>query len=483
MIEASSRNLTKSLFVEGMNCPGLLWYRVHAPDKLAKPGLFQQVTMSQGVEVGTLARVLYPDGILLYDRDGTKTSASLLTRKPLFEATFIHERLLCEADILLPNEDGTHTIIEVKSSTSIDTDELRDVAFQWYVLSKCGLRIRDAFICHVNSEYIKDGALEVEEFFLRTEVTDEIAPIIEKIEAETLRLISIMDGPAPSLIPGRHCKNENCPLDEVTYADLPEYNVTELYRQNGEKFVANGILKIADIKEGIGLNQKQLVQWRAVTTGQVQVDKKALADWLSEIEYPLAHLDFESLNPAIPRWDGTKPYQHVPFQYSMHIEYGDGRIEHREFLHSNTADPRPALVQQLKHDIQGVKKVLAHWASFERSRLQELAQSYPEEADWLLAIVTRLKDTIQPFQSFWYYHPKQHGSCSIKDVLPALVGKSYKDLAISNGTLAQVEYARYIDQPMKEEERSTLKKHLLEYCSLDTQGMVEILAVLKQAAE
>jgi hypothetical protein len=251
---------------------------------------------------------------------------------------------------------------------------------------------------------------------------------------------------------------------------LPEHNVTELYYNNGKKFLEQGMQTILDT-QAIGLNKKQTIQYECIKNNTEYVNKKKLSEWLDSLEYPLIHLDFETINPAIPLFDGTSPYEQVPFQYSIHIEHKD-KVEHFEFLGDGINDPRKALVDKLSEDIPEKGTVLAHNMSFERRVLQSLKNSFTEHEEPINKIIARLEDTITPFRKFWYYDPKQHGSCSIKYVLPALTEMSYEGMEVANGTEAQRAYEQLAEKP-------ELREPMLEYCKQDTQAMIDILRSLK----
>ena len=87
-------------------------------------------------------------------------------------------------------------------------------------------------------------------------------------------------------------------------------------------------------------------------------------------------------------------------------------------------------------------------------------------------------DLLEPFRSFNYYHPQQHGSASMKEILPALTGKGYEHLDIQEGGTASLEFLRVTFAEVDEKERQRVRRQLEEYCSLDTAGMVQIVRAL-----
>lgn len=476
----TQQDLTKSLFTAGCTCPALLWFSANARDELPPRTEADLATLEQGRRVGQLATTAFPGGTLV-DAHGdaavARTAALLDPPRPVFEATFRHARLLCKVDVLRPAPGGWD-IIEVKSATKVKDEHLVDVAFQQHVLQQAGVSVNRVFLMHIDSTYVRDGALDVHRLFRVQDVSEVVARYLGDIERTIDRLLAVIAGERPHLGTFHRCDNRHCQLAALT--PLPAHNVTELYYSNGQRFVDQGIVQIAQIQPIDSLTDKQRIQWQAVITGEVQIDRPPLQRWLGTLRDPVCHLDFETINPAIPQFDGTRPYQHIPFQYSLHVET-DGGVEHHAFLGDGRTDPRRALLGQLMEDLPPTGTVLAHNMSFEKRVLTELGQAFPEHAAWVKDVTGRLGDTIVPFRNFWYYSPEQHGSCSIKYILPALTGRSYADLEIGDGAMAQVKYARLAEE-ISEEERARIRADLLTYCGLDTEGMVAILAVLREAA-
>jgi len=220
-----------------------------------------------------------------------------------------------------------------------------------------------------------------------------------------------------------------------------------------------------------------------IKEGSEQVNEEILNGFLSGLEFPINFLDFETYQVFIPSFEGQRPFLNIPFQYSLHILHKNGRLEHSEFLNTQKIDPRPFLIEKLLSDITGDGSVIAYHSSFEKQRIEELAQYCQENRQELCAIVDRLKDLKSPFAQGGYYHPAFNGSFSLKSVLPALFPDDteldYSSLDISNGGLAMAGYQKMIEcNDPNEKER--IKNALLEYCRLDTLAMVKIYEFLKK---
>jgi hypothetical protein len=155
-------------------------------------------------------------------------------------------------------------------------------------------------------------------------------------------------------------------------------------------------------------------------------------------------------------------------------------VEHFEFLHKASDDPRPAFIKALK-DCLGPDGTILSWnKSFEEGRIKELCELFPEYADWGATVLSRVNDPMIIFKKFYYYHPEQHGSASLKKVLPALIGKSYKGLAIAEGGRATSEYIRVTyGNGVDSADRAKVYADLEKYCGQDTMAMVDILNALK----
>jgi hypothetical protein len=194
---------------------------------------------------------------------------------------------------------------------------------------------------------------------------------------------------------------------------------------------------------------------------------------MEDVVYPVHFLDFETIGPAIPRYAGDRPYQTIPFQWSDHILYEDGRIEHREYLCDENKDPRERFTDTLVEGL-GTRGTVFIYTDYERRIINDLAERLPQFRERLIDLQDRFRDLCALIKKN-FYHPGFHGSFSLKSVLPALVPEmNYKELAIQEGNQASSEYMRMIDPATTPEEKARIKKGLLAYCGYDTLSMVKI---------
>lgn len=477
--------LTKSKFLCGMQCPVLLWVSINDKDRLPEAGLSTQHKFDQGQLVGEISKQWFPTGIdIPYGsfEDSVKQTKELLTKGvPLFEASIMVDGLYSRADILVPIGEQWD-VYEVKSATAVKEVNVWDVSFQKYVYEKAGLKIRNCYLMFINNEYVRRGKIDARQF-LKTEEM-EVLDLEDKINEmkEILRSSS-----CPDQRISKKCKSPyTCPIIDECWRFLPEHNVFTLSR-GGKKswnLFDEGILDIKDIPEDYKLTPKQKIQRK----GEVVVSKSEIKQFLDTLTYPLYFLDFETFSTAVPLFEGTKPYQRMPFQFSLHIVQQDGNLTHLDFLADENGDPRLSFLKSLKKGLEGMGSIVVYNQSFEKSVLKELARDFPEYSDWVDIVLENVVDLLDPFKNFHYYNPVQQGSASIKRVLPALTGKSYSDLEINNGEDASLGYlySHYGDikgNLPTNEEKEKIRQDLLEYCRLDTEGMVWIVERLRALSE
>ena len=200
--------------------------------------------------------------------------------------------------------------------------------------------------------------------------------------------------------------------------------------------------------------------------------------FLKQLSYPLYFLDFETMQPVILLFQGTKPYQQIPFQYSLHyIEKEGDPLQHKEFLAESGENPMRVIAEALCRDIPEDVCVTAYNKAFECTRLKELAKMFPDLEEHLLNIERHIFDLLIPFQSGYYYNRAMGGSFSIKSVLPAIFPNDpeldYHSLeGVHNGSEAMAIFPKIKEMP--EEEQRKARKNLLKYCELDTYAMVKI---------
>ena len=482
--------VSKSKFLWGSQCRKLLWYAYNAKDQIPEPDAAQQAIFDQGKEVGALAKALYPGGIEIsagvtdFEQVLRQSLEAARARKPLFEAGFVHNGGFARVDILNPVGKDAWDIIEVKSSTEVKDVNLIDLAFQAFVYNGAGLNIRRSCLMHVSRDYVRRGPIDPKKLFKLVDVTSDVSGLSRDIEPQLEDMFcAIRRKQEPEIKIGPHCSDPYvCPLQDKCWAFLPADSVFNLY-YGGKKcwrLLGDGILRLRDIPDHVDLTDRQAIQRKVALTGQPHIEHKALASFLERLEHQVGYLDFETFNTAIPLFDGLRPYQQVPFQFSLHRVAAPGaKPEHHAFLADGRTDPRPEFLNRLRDSIGDKGTVVVYNARFEKGVLDKLAEAFPKHAGWVEKLKGRIIDLLEPFQGFDYYHPEQHGSASIKSVLPVLTGHSYADLEIQEGGQASLEYLRVHFGDVPEAERRKVREQLERYCGQDTEGMIWITDALR----
>ncbi|HOX14569.1 MAG TPA: DUF2779 domain-containing protein [Smithellaceae bacterium] len=480
--------LSKTKYLNGLQCKKLLWYIYNEPEIIPQPDEATQAVFEQGHLVGDYAKKLFPKGIEVDHSksfaEGLKSTRELiLKRVPIFEAALTYKNCYARADILEPVGEDEWNLIEVKSSTEVKDVNYPDVGFQYYVYSGAGLKIDKCYLMCIDNTYIRKGDIDPSKLFKKIDVTDEIktsySKMVESNVAEMVNAIASETFIETGI--GTHCNDPyECPLIDRCWSFLPDRNVFLLYKNKKLPMVLikEGILELADIPENCELNEKNQIQVDCERTGKPYIDRNKIKEFLDTIQYPAYYMDFETYASAIPMFDGSSPYQQIPFQFSVHVVKEMGaKPEHYSFLADGTNDPRPEFMAKLKK-VMGTKgSVIAFNAGFEINILKKCAEVLPEYQNWVESIEARMIDLLQPFRDFAYYHPKQNGSCSLKKVLPVLTGKSYDDMEIGDGGTASREYFR-VTFTEDNQDKARVRNLLEEYCGLDTMGMVVIIEKL-----
>ena len=496
---------SKSKYCRMWQCPKMLWMDKYKPEE--KEDSADESRMENGTEVGKLARGLFKGSVdVTVDVNGCLDLPAMINRtraemehgtSVICEAAFSYQGCYCAVDILKRENDGW-AIYEVKSSTvnekNMKAVYVADVAYQKYVLEQCEVRVTGTYIVSINNNYVYDGTLDLNQLFQITDVSELVRDAIGEVENNLLkedRLLESEDEPKQGI--GLYCKDPyGCPYWKYCAKDLPSPSVFDLYRMPLKKKVEYYREGISDYRQlkGSGKinNAKQLRQIDfALEDKGTYVNVDGIREFLRTLSYPLYFLDFETMQPVIPLFPGTKPYQQIPFQYSLHyIEYEGAPLLHREFLAESGENPLRAIAEALCRDIPMNVCVTAYNKSFECSRIKELAGLFPDLSEHLLNIRGNIKDLLDPFQAGDYYNRAMGGSFSIKSVLPAIFPDDpeldYHNLdGVHNGTEAMTIFPKIKDMP--ENEQKEARWNLLKYCELDTYAMVKVWEELVRVGE
>ena len=409
---------------------------------------------------------------------------------------------------------------EVKASTSVKEYHLLDSALQWYALSNAGLKLSRAAIIHINNKYERQGQLDIQSLFTIADITEKVVEMQGEIPARLQEIETMLKGGEPEIDIGPHCTSPfTCDFYNHCWQKIPKQSVFNLYRMRANRrwdLYHQGVISLKDLPDDTPLSRAQKLQVQCLGKKEPVIDRDIIRKFLENTSSPMNYLDFETFNEAIPRFDGQRPYQQIPFQYSLHVEHGPGnpgkagagnsangvpsgdvqgqgisngagverwdheeaRLTHREFLADVGLDPRRALAEQLLADMPDEGKIVAYYASFERRVIRQLAVQFDDLSDELLALNDRVIDLLVPFRALGYYHDRMNGSFSLKFILPALFPDDneigYQGLAIQDGGTASSTFAT-LHQVESSYEVERIRNDLLAYCRMDTLALVRVM--------
>lgn len=499
MPEPRPAGLSKSRYTAGLQCEKRLWLQVHARELAAPVDAAAQARFDAGTEIGLRAHELFPGGVLVdepYDRHAeTVERTRRLVDDPsvpaIFEAAFTHAGVRIRVDVLERLGGGRFGLREVKSAGSAKPEHHDDVAVQLFVLEGCGLEVASVELIHVDTAYVRgEDRIDWPRFFARADLTAEARRALAGVGARVEAFHgTLARSDAPEIAPWRHCTQPyDCEFQGHCHRDLPEdwiLGLPYLHEARAEELRGRGVERIRDIPADVALSEVQRRVRDGAATGQTWVSP-GLAKALEPARPPALYFDLEAVPPAVPVWPGTRPYQAIPFQWSLHRLEPDGTLIHREFLADaeTGADPRPAFAESLLAAVEAHAELpILVYSPYEARTLRDLVAHLPHLADRLEAVRARLVDLL-PVVREHVYHPGFGGSFSLKSVAPALApGFGYDDLEeIADGDAAGQAFQGLLANGASPDEAARIRAALLAYCERDTLALVEVHRALRELA-
>ena len=488
--------LSKSDYITYLKHPAWLWIKKHAKTILPPIDPATQAIFDTGHEFEQYAEALFPGGVTLGFKDyeeyltlPERTARALdegvLT---IFQGRFEHEQLTFICDVIQVVDGKEVDLIEIKSSTSAKPEHIIDLAFQMTVLEKCGYSVRNISVIHVNNQYVRNGAIDPKQITARTDVTESVKAAreftLQKVE-EALQTMALTECPDVSPLYA-DSKSFREWLDIYKHMKRPKpgsiYDLCQMDAKTLENLQANNITQLKDIPADFILKPKQRLQIEALRQGHPTIQLDKIKEFLDTFEFPLYFFDYETLGSLVPYFDGLKPYQQLPFQYSLHIlDSPDSELRHEEFLQQDSGNPAKPLTEELISHIGDHGTIITWNMGFEKNCNSLIGTLLPEHAKFYENVNNRIVDLMTPFSKNWYTHCDFCGSASIKNVLPVLVPElSHKLLDISDGSTAQRLWMEAVLDGKRPDEKEKILSDLLEYCCLDTLAMVKIYDYLKK---
>lgn len=429
--------------------PAWLWVKKHDPKKIPPVDENTQTMFDAGHQFEPYAESLFPEGVSLgfsdYDeyRSLPQRTRDAIDRgdQVLFQPRFEWNEFTCICDIVSFVGENEVDLYEIKASTKVKPEHEYDLAFQTAVLEGSGLKVRNISVIHVNNAYVRHGEIKADQITAFADITEQVRAKGEATQehmSQALRVSQSQTMPDPN-------------------PDLAKLSSKKDWLQ-----IYKNIVPAEDSQPNADI--------------EPDIDKDAIKQFLSELEYPLYFLDYETMSGLIPYFDGHRPYQQVPFQYSLHIlESPDAELTQKEYLHRDNSDPSRPLTERLLKDIGDIGSVIVWFEGFEKARNSELGDMLPEHKEAMESINSRVVDLMIPFKLKWYDDLRFNGSASIKQVLPVLCPHlSYKELGIQEGGSAQRLWMEAILDDKRADQKEQILADLIEYCKLDTLAMVEI---------
>lgn len=502
--------LNTKKYMDLCTCSKALWMKSYHPEAAA----ISQYSVADAAEVSNLVKLLFKESTVVKSgSDMTFGEMVKNTKEQMKHSSVIHNAAFCHKDAngnyhscivdILRHDGEGYSLYTVSSSTGNDTPSKnkyadmisigRELAFQKWIVENCGTAIEHTYLIRINAEYVLNGELNVQDFFHITNMDEytsvELLDVEDYIKEGEMLMEQHDQNHEPDHDINPNCKD--CEFWQHCSKNLPAYSVFNLYRMNFKsavKYYEEGMVDFSQMQNATKLNSKQQTQIDCTLNNKDYINKEGIKTFLSKLKYPIYFLDFETEQFAIPKYQHTKPYQQVPFQYSLHWKTSEeSELKHSEFLGDGISDPRRSLSEKLCQDIPLDVCTTAYNKSFECGRIREMAKEFPDLADHLNNIADNIVDLLEPFQSGFYYSPSMNGSFSIKKVLPSLFPQdpelNYSNLPgnVHNGVDAMTIYPLLPN--MTEEEKAATRTALLQYCCLDTYAMVKIWEKLLSVAQ
>jgi hypothetical protein len=495
------RPLSKTKLLSYRQCPKRLWLEIHHPE-LREDSAATQAAFATGYRVGDVARHLYdPErkGALIdlqaegFEAAFARSAALLRTNQPIFEAAFQSEGALSLADVMLPVKNGAKRawcMVEVKSSTEVKDYHRDDAAIQSFIARAAGVPLTAIALAHVDGQWVYPGNGDYRGLLVENDLTQEAFARGKEVRSWIAGAQTVAaKRKEPRIGTGKQCEKPYacgffayCQGQEPQAAHPIGWLPGRLGKELADYVKTHGLTELRDAPDAF-LNEKQRRVKKASLSGKTYFDRAGAAAALARHRLPAWFMDFETIQFAVPIWKGTRPYQQIPFQFSVHRLSRTGKLEQREFLDTSGQDPSRAFAKALLAACGERGPIFVYNASFETARIRELAERLPRSAQALLALNERVVDLL-PVAREHYYHPNQQGSWSIKAVLPALCPDlDYGDLeGVQDGGMAQAAFLEAVALETSKARKAQIERQLLDYCRLDTYALVRLWSVFSGSA-
>jgi hypothetical protein len=469
--------LSKTDFIQYLNCPKSLWLLKHKPEIYPYGELsdYNKKIIAEGYEVEAYVKLFL----------NAKLDAKCYSYQVNFQTK---EGLFANADVIYSNNDKTINIYEVKSSTDIKSNQIKDATFQKIVAEGSGYKVKNIFIIHLNQNYISDGVIDPEQLLTFVDITSRVTESGIEIRQQIDEALLLLD---QEYINQKFCsclektKGNHCDTFNYFNPNLPKlsiYNLPRISKSKISNFIEDGRFDLDEIGVDEVTDNQKLVLNSAHLKKPI-INQAILSNWFSKIEYPVYFLDYETYHSAVPVIAGASPQTQIPFQYSLHVKSSSSNncTSHVEYLAEQAMMPI-SMIEHMEKNIGDVGSIISWHASFENTQNKNMSKLYPEKEKFLNGLIERTLDLEDLFKK-GYVDSKFKGSTSIKNILPVLMPElNYDELAISNGTDAMQAWKKLIYMP-EGNDKDRLREEMLKYCKLDTYAMVKIFEIIEDKYE
>ena len=478
----SSLKITKTSYLQYLACREEFWMQKHQPELMPPFSDDARHKVEQGNIIDKLAQQWFEEHYPFTDRDDERHEFA-------FQFEAVYDNFQVVADIVLFKGEKRCDLYEVKAATKEKPEHTDDIAFQKMVFEKAGYEVERTFLIHVDSDCVLQDALNLKALLKARDLTGKVNARMAETEQQAfaaLEWLQLEKLPEQSIRAGCS-KKTACPYIQHYHQPVPEYNIFHISRLHSNKLQAlldRGIFDICDVPADFELSPKQRLQVDVAQSGQPLIQTAEIREILNNLSFPLYFLDYESFSYVIPPRPGLSPYQHLVFQYSLHVlESADAEAQHYEYLLPAKDAPVTELLRHMQAHIAPEEGTVIVWNDrFEKGRNSDMAALFPEYKDFLSGLNDRVFDLMEIFSNGLCVHPEFLGSASIKRVLPALCPElNYGQLDIQSGTIAVIKWHHMTDGKMSSEEAEKTYRDLLQYCKLDTWAMVRIWEELRKA--
>ncbi len=472
--------LSKTDYIQYLDCPEELWLRKNKPSVLPPVDLDRQYKLDQGNLIDDFAQQWFLDGCVIEDW-------AINPEDVVFQLKAQSGGMLAITDIAVRQGAAkTIALFEVKAATRVKKEHYHDLAFQKMVFEDSGYKVTATYLVHVNKEYITSKEIDHCNLMAIQDITMEVEQLMKDTRTLAPKVLEWVNGKAPKKRITIGCsKKQKCPFVQMEYPALPKYsifNIARISKSKIKKLVGANILDIQDVPSDFPLSAKQRQQVEIAQEDEIVLKRGSIRRSINKLVYPLYYLDYESLSFVVPPQEGYKPYQQMVFQYSLHVqEKPGGKVKHYEYLLKSKTESVEQLIKDMQSKIGESGSVIVWNKSFEKGRNTEMGNLFPTYRPFLDSLNERMYDLRVPFQKGHYQHPDFKGKTSLKSVLPVLAEEvSYDDLIIQNGMVATIKWHHATDGRMDEKAQAETFENLLNYCELDTLAMVKIMKALRE---